>query len=241
VKPRYPAPALSLDWRGLVARTNMLLPGIYAWVSTVASPAFARSAPLLSRVTAIAALLLLLAGPFVALARPGLGRAIGVWGGVGLSAVTWLLADASVAVQALEPVRASLGAIAWALFAFGWGSVRTVGSVPEEDPHAILGAPLRPRTELPRSTWVVFGIGLGGALIPLLLAWRVGRPGHALLAHAVAVACAIALVTSAARIALRQGNWTPIQPARARLGAASRPLAVVTVVLMGGLVWSMLR
>lgn len=219
----------------------MLLPGLYAWVSTVAAPVAARGASPWARVTALAALIALVTGPLLALERPRLGRAIGVHVFVALSLATWLLADALVAVQQLEPVRASLGAVSWALFAFGWGTARTVGDVPEEDPHALPGPPLVPRNQLPKGTLVVFAVSLLGALFPLLSAWRVLRPGHALLAQAVAVACAIALVTAGARIALARAGWQPVTPPRARLAAASRPLALVTLLLAAGTLWALLR
>jgi hypothetical protein len=230
-----------VPWRQLIARTNMLLPGLYAWVSTVASPVAVRGSPGVARVTAILALVALVAGPLVALDRPRLGRAIGVYVFVALALVTWLVGDALIGVQRLEPVRAALGAVSWALFAFGWGTVRTVGNVPEEDPHALSGAPLVARSQLPPGTLIVFGIGLAGAVLPVLLAWRVERPGHALLAHAAALACAIAVVTSAAKVAIARGSWQPITPPRARLLAATRPLALVSVLLAGGMVWAILR
>ncbi len=219
----------------------MLLPGLYAWVSTVASPITVRGAPTLARVTAVLALIALVAGPLLALERPRIGRAVGVYAFVGLSLVTWVVAGSLVDVTRLEPVRAALGAVGWALFAFGWGTVRTLGSVPEEDPHAIAGPPLQVRNELPRGTLVVFSIGLAGAVVPVLLAWRVLRPGHALLAHAVAIACAIATVSAAAKIALARGSWQRQTPPRIRLAAATRPLALVTVLLAAGMLWTILR
>jgi hypothetical protein len=219
----------------------MLLPGLYAWLSTVAAPVSVRGAPIAARVTAAIALIAMIAGPVLALRYARLGQAVGVYLFVGLSLATWLIADTLIGVQALEPVRAGLGAVGWALFALGWGTVRTVGDVPEEDPHAIVGAPLPARGRLPRATLAVFSIGLAGAAVPLLLAWRVIRPGHALLAHAVAVTCAVAIVTSAAKIALARGSWQAQNPPRVRLLAASRPLAVLTVLLAAGMVWAVLR
>jgi hypothetical protein len=219
----------------------MLLPGLYAWVSTVMAPVSVRGAPTAARITALLALVALVAGPLLALWRPRLGHAIGVYVFVALSLATWLIADTLIGVQVLEPVRAGLGAVGWALFALGWGTVRTVGHVPEEDPNAIVGAPLPARGRLPRATVFVFSIGLLGATLPLLLAWRVTRAGHSLLAHAVAITCAVALVTTAAKIAIVRGSWQPQPSARVRLLAASRPLALLTVLLAGGMVWAVLR
>jgi hypothetical protein len=219
----------------------MLLPGLYAWLSTVAAPVAVRGSPTLARVCAALALIALVVGPLLALERARLGRAVGVYVFVGLSLATWLTADTLIGVERLEPIRAGFGAVGWALFALGWGTVRTVGHVPEQDPHAIAGAPLPTRGQLPRATLIVFSIGLIGAAFPLLLAWRVVRPGHALLAHAAAIACAVAVVTSAAKLALARGSWQPLSPPRLRLLAASRPLALVTLLLAAGMVWAVLR
>ncbi len=225
----------------LIARANMLLPGLYAWVSTVAYPAAQRSAPLSARVTAMAALVALVTGPVVVFERPRLGRALGVLLFVALSVVTWLLLGPLLDVQHLEPVRASLGAVGWALFAFGWGAVRRAGSIPEEDPHVIRGDPLPARGQLPWTTQLVYLIGLAGAVAVLFLAWQVVRPAQALLAHAVAVVAAIALVGAAARVAVERGRSPSLAAPRARFNAAARPLATALLLLGLGFIWLMLR
>jgi hypothetical protein len=211
----------------LVARANMLLPGLYAWVTTVAFPAAQRSAPASARVTAMAALIALVAGPVVVF--------------VALSVTTWLLLGSVIGVQHLEPVRASLGALGWALFAFGWGAVRRAGSIPEEDPHVIRGEPLPARGQLPWSALWVYSIGLVGAVVVLLLAWQVARPAQALLAHAVAVVAAIALVGVAARVAVERGRARTFPAPQPRLNAAARPLATALLLMALGFVWLMLR
>lgn len=225
----------------LVARANMLLPGLYAWVTTVAFPAAQRSAPSVARVTAMAALVALVAGPVVVFERPRLGRVLGVFLFVASSVATWLLLGSGVGVQHLEPLRASLGAVGWALFAFGWGSVRRAGSIPEEDPHVIRGEPLPARGRLPWSAQLVYSIGLVGAVVVLLLAWRVARPAQALLAQAAAVAAAIALVGAAARVAVERGRERSFPAPQPRLNAAARPLAMALLLLGLGFVWLLLR
>lgn len=225
----------------MVARANMLLPGLYAWVTTVAYPAAQQSAPSVARVSAMGALVALVAGPIVVFERPRLGRALGVLLFVALSVTTWVLLGSGVAVQHLEVVRASLGAVGWALFAFGWGAVRRAGTIPEDDPHVIRGEPLPARGQLPRSALLVYSIGLLGALAVLLLAWRVVRPAEALLSQAVAVVAAIALVGAAARVAVERGRSRPLGAPASRLNAAARPLATAVVLLGLGFVWLVLR
>ncbi|MFO0568876.1 MAG: hypothetical protein U0263_24680 [Polyangiaceae bacterium] len=218
------------------ARTNMLLPGLLAWVSTVGVPAFERGVSAVARVSAIAALVAMVAGPMLEARSARLGRAVGIHATLALSIATWLLLGPVIGVQHLEPVRAAIGAVAWVLFAFGWGAVRAPG-VPEEDPRAILGAPLPARSQLPLGSTAIFVVGLVGAAIPLFTAWRVARPHHALLSHAAAVVCAIALVQGGVRIAVERQDHRPMTPPTARLGAAVRPLTLLAVALILRFAW----
>jgi hypothetical protein len=225
----------------LSVRANMLLPGLYAWVTTVAYPTTYRGAPGAARVTALLALIALLSGPFLVLERARLARILGIYVFFGLSLATWLLVGELVGVDRLEPVRSALGAAGWALFALGWGSVRRVGSVPEDDPHVLLGPPLTARSQLPVSASVVLGISLVGLAVPLMLAWRVVRLEHALFAHAAALLCALAILHAGANIALGHGVARSPASVRQRLAAATRPLAVLSLVLLATLVAMLLR
>lgn len=224
------------DVRSLLGRANMLLPGLYAWVTTVAFPATQRGESSAARVAAMVALVALVVGPLLAFDRPKVGRGVGVFGFVGACVVTWLLLDSAISVQRLEPVRAALGGVAWALFALGWGAVRRTENVPEDDPRAIVGDALEPRNTMPRSAVPVLSVAVLGALVPVFLAWRVDRPNHALFAHAAALACAIAVVATGARIALERGRYKPHSSSRARLNAAARPLAALALTVTVGLI-----
>jgi hypothetical protein len=191
--------------RGLA---TVLLPGLYAWGATVAWPAFSKpafSAPAVSplaRLAAIGAALCLLSGPWLARRHPLVGRATGVLGFVGLSAAAWGALDMELRAPRLDPVRAALGAFAWGLFALGWGSYPGRKRLPEDDPHALLALRLRPRATLPAGTGLAFGALLLLALSLPALAWRVSRAGVALLAHAVALAGAVALLSVGSRVLL---------------------------------------
>ncbi len=224
----------------LVMLANMLLPGMYAWLTTVAYPATYRGAPLPARVTALLALVALVAGPIIALERPRPGRAVGVLAFVGLSVATWLQLGSFISVQRIEPVRAGLGAVGWALFAFGWGALRRMDSIPEEDPHAIVGDPLPARGALPRAAIAILVVGLLSSLAPLYFAWGVVRPRHALLAQAAALACALGLIGASATIAVERGAWKPVLPPQQRLNAAARPLAVAALLAGAGVAWKLL-
>lgn len=218
---------------------RVLIPGVYAWFVTVALPAGHRDASLWPRVFSVLAVLCLVGGPWLAVRRERLGRAVGVFGFVGFSLFTWLVLGDLLSVGRLDPVRAALGSMGWALYAFGWGSVREVGAIPEKDPRVLSGAALAARTTLPPGAALVLGIGLLGALVPIFLAWRVERPLHGLFAHAVAIVAAIALVTSAAAIGVSRGSRA-LHPARRRLQMAGSSIGLAVMLLSLGFMATML-
>jgi hypothetical protein len=192
---------------------TILLPGIYAWGATVAWPAFAvaGSSPV-ARIAAGVAAALLFTGPLLARRHLRSGRALGVLGFVGASAAAWGALDTAIRPPQLDTVRAALGALAWGLFALGWGTFPGRTRLPEEDPHAVLTGRLPPRARLPRGISLGFGALLVMAIALPLLAWRVERPGVALLAHAVALAGSVALLGVGSRVLL-----APKGPSRARV------------------------
>ena len=223
------------ETRALFAGAYRVLPGLYAWAVTVMVPAAARGAPAAARVGAVLALIALVAGPILVVTRPVLGRSIGIYGFVGCSLASWFALDGLLGIGRLDPVRAALGGVGWALFAIGWGRMRDERRVPEEDPRAVTAEPLAAKSTLPRWAGAIFGTALCLSALPPLLAWRVGRPEHALLAHVAAVGAAIALATVGARLAVGRGGWVPPSP-RTRLAAATAPLVLLVLLLLLGLV-----
>jgi hypothetical protein len=198
------SPALS--WRELRGLAAVLLPGLYAWGATVAWPAFShRAASLAARSGAGAALLALLSGLALARSHPITGRAIGVLGCLGCSAVAWGALGNTLRSPELDPVRAALGALAWGLFALGWGGFPARLPALEELESAALGR-LQPRGLLPLPMRLAFVVLVFFALCLPLLAWRVERPGVALLAHALALAGSVALLNVGTRIVLARPN-----------------------------------
>lgn len=219
----------------------MLLPGVYVWVSTVAQPAFARGTHPSGRVTAVLAALALVGGVVASRRGSHAGRLLGSVGFVALALVTWLLVAPALSPARLEPVRAALGSVGWALFALGWGVVRDSEHVPEDDPRSVVGAPLPARGALPvASAWVLGAAILLGAL-PALLAWQVARPSAALLAHAGALLACMALITSGARIAVERGRRAELPPPGIRLARGAASLGVLALVLALATVWMILR
>lgn len=192
-------------WRDARAVAAVLLPGLYAWGATVAWPAFTTaSASLPARVGALGAAIALFLGLGLARRYPVLGRAVGVLGCMGCSAISWGALGNVLRVPPLDPVRAALGALAWGLFALGWGAFPgTLGSA-QGEPAA--GARLPSRGQLPLSTRLGFGLLVCVAVALPLLAWRVERPGVALLAQAVALAASVALLNVGTRVLLLRPN-----------------------------------
>lgn len=218
-----------------VVRLRVLLPGLYVWAATVLSVVADPGAPLESRAAAALAVIALVLGAALLPTRHALGRALALHLFIGACLGTWLTAGRLLGVDRLDPLRAALGSIGWAIFALAWGTPRVVASIPEDDPHALPGAPLRSRGNLPRGAALILAVAVAGASLASLFAWRVTRPHHALLAHAVATLVAIHLVTSGAELAVRRGRWKPVTPAARRLARATVPLLAVAVLLLVGL------
>jgi hypothetical protein len=123
---------------------------------------------------------------------------VGVLGFLGSSAITWGALGGGLRGTDLDPVRAALGALAWGLFALGWGGFP--GRSGRDEPDLAAPGRLTPRARLPLGIRVGFVALVSCALGLPLLAWRVERPGVALLAHAVALVGSVSLLTVGARI-----------------------------------------
>jgi hypothetical protein len=233
-----PAPASEL--MPLSERTRVLLPGLYAWLLTVELPAFSHGARPLARVTALAAVLVLVTALFFVGGRLRLARALGIYAFIGLCVLTWALLGGELSPLRADRIRAATGSLGWLLYAFGWGRVRG-GRVPEDEPFAVLGTPLVPRSRLHRRALPIAAVAVLAALLFGALAFRVDRPEHAVLAHATATACALVVLAASARIALVQGVRTDLASGLARLNVVAVRGAVLSVLFGIGLVWAALR
>jgi len=99
--------------RALSDRANTVLPGLYAWLATVALPASQHGASASARASAGVALVSLLTAPVFATGRPLVGRALGIYGFIGGSLLTWLLLGASLVQSPGDPLLSALGAVAF--------------------------------------------------------------------------------------------------------------------------------
>jgi hypothetical protein len=229
-----------VDAAPLAERARVLVPGLYAWLLTVAHPAAQQGAPFAARLCALAALVALAAAPFFVRDRIALARVLGIYVFVGLSVLTWSLLESELAVERIDRLRACVGALGWLVYAFGWGSVRAQG-VPEDDPHVVTGARLVPRSRLPRAATPVAVFAVLAAVGIEALAFRVDRREPAVFAHAVAVACALLVLGTGARIALAQGTRVDLASGTNRLNTVAVPGALLAVLLGLGLIWAALR
>ena len=64
------------------------------------------------------------------------------------------------------------------------------------------------------------------------MAWRVTRPAHALLAHAVATLCAVAMVSGGIEVAVARGEKRKERTPNQRMRSAVRPFTVLLLLLL---------
>jgi hypothetical protein len=214
---------------------------LYAWLTTVGLPCVQHGAPPGARLSAFLALLALLATPLFADKRPLVGRVLGIFSFLGFSLLTWVLLGAALAQSPGDPLLSALGAVAFTLYALGWGSLRRRDAVPEDAPNVIPGPPLQPRIKPQRSAPLVFGLISAAALVPVFLAFRVVEPQRALFAHAVAILAAILTISAGARVAVSVGQRKSLPAAVERLNAGAVPLALLALALGLGFLWLAVR
>lgn len=228
-------------FEALRERASTVLPGLYAWVTTVAMPTVQPNAPSLARVSALLALLALVAAPLFVRARPWLGRALGVYGFIGCALLTWLLVGGPKLASHGDPLLAALGGVAFMLYALGWGSLRRRGAVPEDGPDIIPGSPLAARSRQPVLVPVLFALIVASSLVPTFLAFRVQDTERGLFAHAVAILAAILTITVGSRVVLSMGQRRTMPSAGERVNAAAVPLALLALCFGLGFLWLVVR
>lgn len=216
------------------------MPGLYGWLATVLFPVFQAGAPFLARLGAFFGVAALGASFVLSATKPRLSRLLGVYAFVACCFLAWAALGARLRADQMDSVRGALGAVGFLLHALAWGA-------PPKDPGAealdnlVPGQPLQPRQRPARAGGIVLGLGIAVAIAPMVLAFRVERPGASLLAQAAALGCGIVLVGASAEVALRVGKPHTFPAWRVRAGRAVWPLGALTAVLAIGLVWLALR
>lgn len=223
--------------RRLAARVDVLLPGAYAWIATVAIPAAAPGAPTFSRIAALLALLALFLGPLFASKRAAYGRWLGIHLFLGFCVAAWGSLEFASRPIVSEPRVGAFGALGWMLYAFGWGELRGRGRVPEEDPRVLSKTELLPRSAINPSVVWILGFGVLGTLLLVYLAFNVSRPAHAVMAHAIASVVGLLLLSGAVRAALDRIPRS--LPGRAeRVSASAGVLALLLITLGLGVLYT---
>lgn len=216
-----------------------MLAVLIAWAATVAPAGFGRGAPALASLAAIASLISGLGGPLLAKQSARAGRHLGISIFVAGAVLTWLLGSPAIHPLRLDPIRGVFGAIAWGVFALSWSDRwgPRPAAIPA-DPEAPL---LLPRVALPLAATLLTGIGVALAVVYLALAFLVRDPDRALAAQAVALACAVALVTAAGVVATARGKKRSSSAGRRLTPPVVRALLLLVTAAIAGAVVTTLR
>ena len=203
---------------------DVAIPGIYAWVVTVAVPVYQKDSPVWPWACAwVAFACLLLTSGLVVSSRLRAWSAISVTGFVMSSASVWFL------LAPFEVAHGFLGALGWAAFAIGWVRAAETAELPVGTAAHRLD--LLPRHRVHRASWATLAIGVVGALVVIALAWNIEGRERSLLGHAVAGFGALSLMTAAATHASVVGRQAV--PRRLSKGQLGRALGLVALVVLG--------
>ena len=182
----------------------ILVASMISWAITVAPVGFGRGASILAGLVAILALGAGLGAAFLLARRPALARHVGISAFLGLAVLTWLANPAAIHPLRLDPIRGAFGALAWGVFALAWSErwgprARVVPADPD--------APsLQARSALAPAAQPIAALGVVASLVYLVFAFRVRDPDRALVAQALALACSVAVVTTASTVATARGK-----------------------------------
>jgi hypothetical protein len=206
--------------RGLVGGTavQVLVPGLYAWLTTVVPPAWSRGGSLAAKGAAVAAVVALLAGWWFGRKGDERARIASLWGFVLSSALCWSAAPRALGAGRVDDLRGVTGTLAWALFALAWAAPAfdsMLGDGRVEDDDA-----LAPRKRLPSSGFALLaGAGIVAAAIQTI-GWAAPGPERALLVRLASILSGLLIIEAAAEVILsRQGRSSALST-RARLRAS---------------------
>lgn len=235
------------------------IPGLYAWLITVAPAAWSRGSPVVAKAASLLGVFALVTAPLVegaggtavepaaetpkgaAPARglaalrtwtgPRWARVWSVWGFVLSSAIVWALVPSALSSARFDPVRGALGIVGWGLFAFS-----SAGPALRPDPASIgrivAGSALKPRSELPRGDGVYIAAGVLLAIAMQGIGWGIVVPERAVLVRLVTVTCGIAVVGATTSIALARHATRSPASSRLRLRRAL-PWVVMLLLFVG--------
>jgi hypothetical protein len=189
------------------------VPGLYAWIISVAPAAWLHGSSMLVKVFAVAGALMLLGAAWAEMRAARAASLAGIWGFVGTSALVWTLAPRAIGPLRFDVIRGLSGMIGWALFAYAVAAPPTR----KTDGYDVVGEPpLRARAHVRRGGATIVAGGVAFAIGLQAIGWGVLVPERALLVRLVCVSSGIGVVMAATSIALARHG------ARARVSAKRR-------------------
>ncbi len=207
---------------------------LVAWAITVAPASLARSSPKYVFALALAALAAGVGGPLLLVQKPKLARHIGISVFLALCALVWFFASAVLQANRVDPLRASIGVIAWGVYALSWND--RWPAAPKDDPEPF-AAVLQARQTLPRLAVLLSAIGILSGIGFLFIAFRARETDRALLTHTLSLACAVALISGSATVAISRDKRSG-EGSRKFSSQAIRPLLLLLLTLgAGALFW----
>ena len=216
----------------------MLAPGLYAWLLTVAGSRAQTGVPLVARAVrdrrgrcpSSAGVL-----PRERTAGHRARRSASTASSVARS-LTWCLAGPAIAVGTVDPVALRARCARLGHLRVRLGSLARL-TRPGRLPNVVAGAPLQPRSRLPRAA-VLVAFRDRCRVARRLLAFRVDRSEPALFAHAAATACSL-LLLGVGRPDCAGPRPAPRPAERLEPPEAAPVLGALIAVLLGlGLVWA---
>jgi hypothetical protein len=221
----------------LGATAQAIVPGAYAWAVTVEPAAFARGAPVVSKIAATCGVGFLALAPALERKTPAMARIVSVWGLVATSLFVWVVAPASfLSPRSADVVRGVAGMIGWTLFA--------LASCAPALPRKLRGDPasaeaLRMRGDSGRADALVLGVGFAAAGSIQCVGWSVDAPERAVLVRLVALSTGVMIVGVASSLVVaRHLPRKPDTPAR-RVKRAVVPLVVFGLLAVAGAVYTL--
>jgi len=202
---------------------DVAIPGLYAWVVTVAVPINQTDSHGWPVVCSWLAAIGLVAASGLVISRWRAWSAVAVAIFTTASACVWFL------IQPVEVVLGFLGSLGWASFAIGWVRAAETGEVATS--VAARRLDLLPRHQMPALAWIAIGVSVLGSVVVLGLAWTIEGRERSLLGHAVAVLGALSLMAAAATASSVIGRKAAVRPfSRGQLG---RTLALMALFALG--------
>ncbi len=200
---------IAVEVRARSSTLRATLAGVAAWAISIAPLIVTSRASGPTRVAAAVAVIPALLGPQLIQRSHRLARHVGVTGFLALAVGSWLLASFDQVLGTVDTFRAVLGVLAWGVFAVSWSHPWSVSDAKLRKAPEGETVGLKPRRKAPPYAVGVAVVGAICAVACMALAWVVADPSRAVFAQALAVGFAVALLTSASRIAVLAGKERP--------------------------------